>query len=222
MAETTIAVIGTDTGVGKTLAARSLLDFFRAGGQNVGAIKPFISGIEGTRWPDLDALGIDPLSTPARYRLPLSPYGAIRRGEDEIDLEEVRAHIDSQCRSCDVAVIEGIGGVLVPVARGMTWLDLHTEYGWRSVLVARAGLGTINHALLTAEACAARGISIAGFILNAVAPVAEVDAEENAAIIREFTGLACLGLVPHATGDTGSAWSRSVDWTLLDHAHAAR
>ncbi|MEK8023812.1 MAG: dethiobiotin synthase [Candidatus Hydrogenedentota bacterium] len=224
-----IAVVGTDTGVGKTCAARSLLDHLIAGGSNCVALKPFVTGEVEGRWSDLDRLDVRVSSEtgPARYRLPLSPYGAIRRGEQEAPLDRVFAHIASTIELHDVVVIEGIGGVLVPLVKGVTWLDLHARHRWPAIVVARAGLGTINHSLLTIDALRSRDIPIAGFVLAATTRVAEADAEENAFIITEFSGADCLGIVPFEEDDVKASWDRHVDWDRValpskELTHAAR
>lgn len=217
MTSRAIAVVGTDTGVGKTCAARSLLDRLLAGGSNCGALKPFVTGEVEGRWSDPDRLDVRVSSGtgPAQYRLPLSPYGAIRRGEQETPLDDVTAYIALKIEIHDVVVIEGIGGVLVPLAKGVTWLDFHARHLWPAIVVARAGLGTINHSLLTIDALRSRNIPISGFVLAATTPVAEEDAEENAVIITEFTGADCLGIVPFEEDDVKASWDRHVDWNRV-------
>ncbi|RMH58234.1 MAG: dethiobiotin synthase [Candidatus Hydrogenedentota bacterium] len=209
-----LAVVGTDTGVGKTEAVRALVSFLRRGGEDAVPIKPYVSGSIGERWEDLDRLGIEEKDyPPARFRAALSPYGAVRRGEPSIPISDVEEYLSNALRGHDWGIIEGIGGVMVPLDRQNTWLDLQARHSWPALLIARSGLGTLNHTLLTLEALRIREIETVGVVFaDGTGGVTEEDARENAAIIAEKTAVAIRGIVPYSS-DPGSAWACNVDWS---------
>ena len=211
-----LSVVGTDTGVGKTRAADAARRYF-AQGRRIAAIKPFVTGGEHGSWEDLSIL--DPEAeyrTPARYQRPLSPYGAIRRGEREVPVAVVEEYLDGiAVRNLDGVIIEGIGGIFVPVDRNELWIDLHARRAWPALLVARAGLGTINHTLLTLEALKTRSVDVIGFVLSATGPLQRLDAEENAAMISERSGIESLGIVDYDP-KCGGAWDKAVNWSRVE------
>lgn len=219
-----LAVLGTDTGVGKTIGARVLLDRWRGAGFRSAAVKPFVSGAESGRWSDLDIL--DPESCfppPCAFQRPLSPLGAHRLGEPAADLEAAARYVEHVCAENDRLVIEGIGGVLVPLVTGTTWADFHASFGWPALVVARPGLGTLNHSLLTIEALRQRGIPTVGVVLNGVGgPHDPAAAEENAAIIASEGRVECLGCVPYNPVDPFSAWAGAVHWERLEEILGGR
>lgn len=213
-----LAVVGTDTGVGKTFAAAALRDYLQAKDHSATAIKPFVSGNENGSWNDLDILNEagETLLPPARYIRPLSPYGAERRGEKEVSLADTKFWLESFFEDESIVIIEGIGGLMVPLKRDTTWIDLHAEYRWPALLVARAGLGTLNHTLLSLEALSVRNIPIAGFVLAASSVVDPVDAEENASIISEMSEVECLGVVQYDSEYPERRWASDVHWKSLE------
>lgn len=197
-----IAIVGTGTGVGKTSVARALRDELTNRGRRVACHKPWVSGRgpDGT-WSDLAILGCD---AGARFVAPLSPLAAVRAGESPADPDEVMQGAAALARSLVEAsspgdrpwlLVEGIGGPLVPLAPGLTWRDWHASAGWPAVLVGAAGLGTINHSLLAIESLRAAGIRLLGFVLSENVPEAPGIAQENAALIREFSGVVPLGVL---------------------------
>ncbi len=205
-----LAVVGTDTGVGKTRAARALLDAALARGVRAAALKPFASGARDGRWEDWDLL--DPAHRyrpPGLYRAALSPYGAVRRGEEEIPLADADAFVARAAAENERVIIEGIGGVMVPLNRSTLWIDWHAAHAWPSLLVARGGLGTLNHTLLTMEALASRAIPVEGFVLNGGEGEREA-AEENARILEERSRVVCRGIVDYDPRDGAGAWRRAL------------
>lgn len=154
-------VTGTDTDVGKTVAAAWLC-------HHLGAAywKPVQSGIvDGSDADHLSAwLGPEVVAAPSTYRLraPLSPHEAAARDGVEIALDPIIAALPAP----RPLVVEGAGGVLVPLNDSQLMIDLIARLGLPAVVVARSTLGTINHSLLTFEALRRRGIPIAGVILN--------------------------------------------------------
>jgi dethiobiotin synthetase len=178
---TRLIVTGTDTGIGKTVFAAALA-------QALGAAywKPIQSGLEdGADAETVAALGVRRV-LPEAYRLtqPLSPH---RAGEiDGIVIDPARLTPPTD----DPLVIEGAGGVLVPVTRKLLFADLFVRWRLPVVLVAWTGLGTINHSLLSIEALRARGVPITG-----IAFVGDAN-EDNEATISAIGGVKRLGRLP--------------------------
>lgn len=211
------AFVGTDTGVGKTAAAVAFRRHLANRCGEVPVVKPYVSGEENGRWSDLDPGGLEEKWwTPARYRRPLSPLGAVRLGEILVPVAMVRSYLVEIRRRFPRHIIEGIGGVLVPLEPDLRWIDLHADEAWPAVLVARGGLGTINHTLLTIEALQRRSIPILGLAIAVASSGDRDEAAENAAIIQQFSGIESLGIVDYDPADPVSAWERGIDWLKLE------
>jgi dethiobiotin synthetase len=172
-----VFITGTGTEVGKTVvaavAARTLADQ----GDRVAVFKPAVSGLEGDGrddpLPDHELLRLAANSTqtddeiaPYRYGPPVSPHlGAALAGED-IDPARLRAAAEAAARDADVLVCEGVGGFLVPLTLGYLVRDFARDIGAPVGIAASAGLGTINHALLTIESVRAVGLEVAAVVLT--------------------------------------------------------
>ena len=176
-------VTGTDTGVGKTLVACAVVRALRARAVDVGVMKPVETGV-GDAGP-LDALALqraaatpDPveLICPQRFALPAAPSAAARDVERTVDLAAIRnAYAEIRNRH-DTVIVEGAGGLLVPVSEELDMAGLAGELGLPLLVVARASLGTINHTLLTLEVAQKRGLEVAGVVIShAVDPVSYAD-----------------------------------------------
>ncbi|WP_324750831.1 dethiobiotin synthase [Sphingomonas sp. LY54] len=180
----TIIVTGTDTGIGKTIFAAAL-----AGALGGHYWKPIQSGLEeasdSATVAGLSGLAPDRILAEA-YRLsaPRSPHLAAELDAVTIDPDRLTPP------DLDPLVVEGAGGLLVPVTRDLLYADLFARWGHRVVLIARTGLGTINHSLLSIEALRARRIPILG-----VAFVGEAN-EDNEAIVAKLGGVKRLGRLP--------------------------
>jgi dethiobiotin synthetase len=197
-------VTGTDTGVGKTEVAVALVGGWRARGLDVGAMKPAQSGVEDGLPTDADRLreaagGGDPpaLVCPYSLRAPLAPAVAARLEGVEISLDRVLAAAAALAGRHAALVVEGAGGLLVPLSAGATFADLAVALGLPVLVVARAGLGTVNHAALTCEALRARALRVAGVVLNRSATAADPSEPHNAAEIERLTGARVLAAIPH-------------------------
>jgi dethiobiotin synthetase len=198
-----IFVTGTDTGVGKTFVGCALAHAWRAAGRSVGVVKPVETGVEGEP-EDARALAHvagdgSPLDDvcPYRFRAPLAPSVAAALEDRTVDVDRIASLIERRARGVDVLLVEGAGGLLVPIAGTTTWLDLVARLRLPMVLVAANRLGTVNHSALTARVAASAGVGIAGFILSQPLPVTDVSAASNAETIAALTGLRCLGVLPH-------------------------
>jgi dethiobiotin synthetase len=185
-----IFVTGTDTGVGKTLLTVSLLFHWRQLGVRALAMKPFCSG--GTADVDLiraiqgDEAPRDEVN-PFWFPEPVAPLVAARKQRRTIRLSQVLAAIRRMEARCDCLIIEGSGGVLVPLGERFTVADLIARLACPVVIVARNKLGTINHTLLTVEALRARGVRRMKVVLMEQR-VADRSAADNALILRESLG----------------------------------
>ena len=217
-----VFVTGTDTGVGKTLAACALVHALRAAGVRVAAMKPIAAGAvrHGERWVNEDTLalaqaaGIDPeridRMTPVLLREPMAPHIAAAREGRHIVLAPILDAFEALAASGDFAVVEGVGGFLVPLDDALDTGDLARALRLPVALVVGLRLGCLNHALLTARAVAAAGLPLAGWIANGIDPaMAAID--ENVETLRTRLGAPLLGRIPHASDPDPHAIARVLD-----------
>ncbi len=202
-----IFILGTDTGVGKTVVSAGIALALRERGLKVGVMKPVATGCYG---PDGHLISQDavylfeaaeneyaPLTSPSRFRHPLAPSVAAMLEKREVALDRIRdAYMELQ-KHYDFMIVEGIGGLLVPVAKNYFVANLIRDFKLPVVIVARASLGTINHTLLTVDGSIVRGFEIRGIIFNRIPTVNYSLAEiTNPKIIHELTGIPLLGSIP--------------------------
>jgi dethiobiotin synthetase len=170
-----VFVTGTDTGVGKTVVAAALVTALRARGEAVRALKPLITGLDDPPdpvWaPDHELLaraaGHDPDEVKLLgYGPAVSPHLAAELAGAPVRPEALERGILAAVRNGEVLVVEGVGGLLVPIGPGYDVRALASALGLPLVIVARPGLGTINHTLLTLEAARRAGLTVAGVVLN--------------------------------------------------------
>jgi dethiobiotin synthetase len=205
-------ITGTDTGVGKTLVAAAIANWFSRRGARTAVCKPMATGCvrrrEGLVSEDAEFLAHHAnakfsLNTicPQRFAEPLAPATAAERAGEKIEWNTIDNAIQTMCRQSDVLIVEGIGGILVPVDRKLTVIDIARWLALPAVVVARPGLGTINHTLLTVEALRHAGVPVAGVVINLypaeTAPPAE---ETNPRAIEKWGKTPVLCLVPKFTG----------------------
>jgi dethiobiotin synthetase len=199
-----LLVTGTDTGVGKTFVACALARALRASGRRVTVMKPVETGVADDAPDDARRLreaAADPASLddicPYRLRAPLAPAVAARLEGVHIDLGRLEALIRRRLEDADVLLVEGAGGLLVPIADSVTWADLAARLRLPLLLVAANRLGTINHCALTARVADAMRVRVLGFVLTSPSAVRDDSADTNAEAIKSLTGLPCLGELPH-------------------------
>jgi dethiobiotin synthetase len=166
-------VTGTGTEVGKTVLAAVLARQAVAEGRSVAVFKPAVSGLEEPGEPDHRLLRraagssqSDDEIAPYRFGPPLSPHLAAELAGLRIEPERLRTAAVAAAASADLVVCEGVGGLLVPLTPGYLVRDLMRDLGHPAVIAAAAGLGTINHTLLTIEATRAVGLEVAAVVLN--------------------------------------------------------
>lgn len=180
-------VLGTDTNVGKTFVASAIAKAWASLGP-VTYRKPFQSGVPADTHPEADASALRGAGLVAEswvcLRAPLSPLAAAEAEGRTLDLTEARAW----CRRPweGRLLLEGVGGVMVPLAGPTHFLAWATELRWPCVLVARGGLGTLNHTLLSAEALMLRGWRIEAVLLNPGVDHSQAAAEANRDLLRRF------------------------------------
>lgn len=220
-----IFLTGTDTGVGKTATGTALVAAARARGWDWGAAKPVESGCEGGPPADASAYAAltgDPLAQVCPFRLdaPLAPGIAALREGRSFTLEDCVAAVTQVAARHDVVVVEGAGGLLVPLTpAGDTVADLIAALKLPVVLVAADRLGTLNHAALSAHLLTARGLPCLGIVLNATANP-DPSTESNAAWLPRLTGLPLLARLPWAdVGARAAALATAVSfWDRIGDA----
>ncbi len=196
-----VLVTGTGTGVGKTAVAAALARILLRRGLSVGVMKPAATGVPPDDDADLlrAAAGSDDppdLVSPLRFRDPLAPAVAADREGRSPDPEAIRRAFAAIAGRRAFTVVEGVGGLLVPVAWGFTVADMARDLGLPLLVVAPAGLGTLNHAALTVEAARSRGIPVLGVVLVRESAGAPGLAEEtNPAALERLCGVRVLAVM---------------------------
>lgn len=195
-------VTATDTGVGKTQTSRALLSLLADAGHRPAPFKPYESGCEDLRAP-ADSVAMrdaarsrDPLSRICvhRFKEPLAPgIAAARLGQDPPFAQTVAAFRSFAGRSL---IAEGAGGLFVPIDRRRDIIDLIAKLKLPVVLVARAGLGTLNHTALSLEALGARRIPVRAVVLSQGTPSSDPSTQDNSRWIAERHGVTVIGPVP--------------------------
>ena len=223
-------ITATDTEVGKTVVAGAIADWFKRRQFRVGVCKPVATGCkhvrEGLVSEDAEFLAhcadaAAPLDIicPQRFSEPLAPAVAIERAGRKLDWEAIDQSLREIAGQSDVMIVEGIGGVMVPLDGKYLLRDVIQWLGLPAVVVARPGLGTINHTLLTLEALRIANIPIAGVVVNRYpADNASLAEETNLRAIEKYGKAALLTVVPDEaftpptlSGGIVSAIER-VDW----------
>lgn len=201
-----IFVTGTDTGVGKTLVSAALLHVMRDLGLRAVAMKPVAAGAEpiGTAWVNEDvaeltrAAGVQAppeLVNPYLFREAIAPHIAAERKGVRIELPRIVEAYEALADLADWVVVEGAGGFRVPLDDQRDSADLTVALGLPVLMVVGMRLGCINHALLTAEAVAARGLRLAGWLANRVDPDMAAF-EANLASLEARLPAPCLAVIP--------------------------
>lgn len=186
-----LAVVGTDTGVGKTVVTAGIVGRLREQGVDALGIKPCQTGHP----PDDDAAfvaaacGTDAAATCGRrLEPPLAPAVAAEQDGVDLSYEEIRATCERHLGDAEAGIVEGIGGLRVPLAEDREVVDLVADLDVPALVVSRSGLGTLNHTALTVEALERRDVDVVGVVLNEFA--GETVAERtNPAVLERMTGL---------------------------------
>lgn len=202
-----IFITGTDTGVGKTFVACGLAALLRDAGYRVGVMKPAETGCvekEGELFPE-DAVRLkeasgsaDPLEKICPYRFidPLAPAVAAERSGITLDIDRIRKIYEGIRAGNDITLVEGAGGLLVPLLPHYTYADLAKLLKLPVLVVAANRLGALNHLLLTLEHASCRGLRVVGYVLNRLDPAPSLAAETNRDALRTLTAAPCVGEIP--------------------------
>jgi dethiobiotin synthetase len=204
-----IFITGTDTAVGKTFVAAGLVRAFKEKGFNVCPMKPVESGCrvrKGKLIPSdtlklITAADVNEavdLINPYRFRQPLAPSVAAELEGVKINRKTIFSAYNRLSKKYDLTIVEGAGGIMVPVYRTYLFLDLINDLRLPVVVVSRPGLGTINHTLLTIEAARARRIEVAGVIINcSTRGGIDISVKSNPDVIEKVGGAPVLGIIPY-------------------------
>lgn len=196
-------ITGTDTGVGKTHVTAALLRELRRQGVKAAAFKPIACGAGGRNDARIyrrlmnNEVALDVIN-PVSLRHPLAPSIAARLEKRRINLRQIHSafrHLSSVF--CPV-LVEGAGGLLVPIKRNYFVADLARDLKLPVIIVSRLSLGTINHTLLTVQQALAAGLNVAGIILNDTLGRRGMAERTNIKVVPELCGVPLLGVVPHA------------------------
>jgi dethiobiotin synthetase len=200
-------ITGTDTGVGKTFCGCGLIRAARAAGVNCTGMKPFCAGDNSDVELIAAASGSDVprhLLNPVWLRPPLAPYAAAMLENRPIDINAVQKAYHDLAANHDLVLVEGAGGLLVPILRDYNFRDLAVDLKLELILVAPNRLGVINHVLLSAESIASAGLRLDLLILNELDTEPTLAAQTNPSILGELLNVP-LYLSPFQNGDFSEA-----------------
>jgi len=209
-----IFITGTDTGVGKTFVAANLLRVLKEMGFNVCPMKPLETGCKvrrGRLVPEdtlklIKASGADePLKivSPYIFKQPLAPAVAAELEEVIIKKKKILTAYNYLSNKYDITIVEGAGGIMVPVYKKNLFLDLINDLNLPAIIVSRPGIGTINHTLLTIKAAQISGIDVLGTIINHTSRYRKDPSEKiNPQIIERLSKVPVLGVIPYSKSQT--------------------
>ena len=228
MSQRAYFITGTDTGVGKTLVAAALLHAANARGWSTIGLKPVAAGganhddvfmnedarlLQSTASIDLDYAAVNPVALTDA----IAPHIAAGRDGRKLNAEALAAHCQQQLDSsrADFAVAEGAGGWFVPLDSRTTMAELSATLGWPVILVVAMRLGCLNHALLTARAIEAAGLTLAGWVANVTGDAMAAE-PENLATLDHWLPAPRLGLIRNLGPDPRPADAAAhLDLSLL-------
>jgi dethiobiotin synthetase len=202
-------IAGTDTGVGKTIMAGVMIKALSFLGHRVGAMKPVESGCgrEGEVLVPFDGMFLkqsahmdEPvrLVTPCCFETPLAPLSASEIDMKEVDTAEIRKAFNVLSANYSAMIVEGIGGLMVPVKKDYYVVDMAKEFGLPLLLVARPGLGTVNHTMLSIRCALNEGLEVAGVIFNYSKPPEESLAEKtNPKLLAQICPVPIICIFPY-------------------------
>ena len=201
-------ITGTDTGVGKTLVSGAIAKVLSDQDLRVGVFKPIASGCrkerQGLVSDDAEFLACCanceyPLSVvnPVTFRTPAAPAACEPVERKTVDFEQIVNTYKYICDNTDIVIVEGIGGIRVPISEGVDVLDMATGFNLPVVIVARPDLGTINHTLLTVDAVRSAGLHLLGVVINGYdINSCDIAVETAPDIISQYGQVDILSIVP--------------------------
>jgi dethiobiotin synthetase len=205
-----IFITATDTGVGKTLVTSALVMCLVQRGIDVGVMKPIETGVSRLRNAQSDGARLrsaarshDPMAEvcPYVFRLPVAPLSAARAEGVTVRVATIRRAFGTLRQKHDLVVVEGAGGVYVPITSSLNALNVIYQMKLPTIVIGRAGLGGINHALLTIHALRLQKIPIIALVLNRHRPVqtktARAQEQSTVHLLRRLAGVPVLGPLPY-------------------------
>ena len=230
-----VFITGTDTGVGKTYVTCGLAAALCRRGKKVGVLKPAETGCElrdGQLYPadTLDLIryagGLLPAELVCPYQLSaaLAPEAAAEVAGVTIEKDTILDHYRRIATHHDITLVEGAGGLLVPLSTDYTFADLILDLHIPLVVVVASKLGAINHTLLTLQCAEGLGLSVRGYILNHLQRDADLATRTNSQVLARWTKVPCLGAVPFSplargededTDTLATLFARCVDLSRL-------
>ncbi len=211
-----IFVAGTDTDIGKTYITAALAAILLKRGLHVGVIKWAGTGGAKTN-PDIEYVleqaakaRLGPgsrlsVACPFNFAFPASPHLSAALENRQIEPEAIMAETEKMDRQCDIVLIEGVGGLMVPLRVDLLLIDMIKRVSCPVILVSRAGLGTINHTLLSIEALKNRNVDLMAVVMNSVGVGGKADntdkriVKDNCETISKISGAMLYGPVPYSS-----------------------
>jgi dethiobiotin synthetase len=198
-----IFVTGTDTGVGKTVVSAALAWTLKQSGKKVVVMKPVQTGTNLGGLMDIEFVQRiiktnHPLDEvcPYRFSYPLAPSVASNLEGEKIDLKKISSAFYNLGLTHDVVIVEGAGGLFVPIIDNYLMSDLARDLGLHLIIVTHPNLGTLNHTLLTVESAKRRGLKILGIVINKFPLNPGLAERTNPELILKMTGEPIIGALP--------------------------
>jgi dethiobiotin synthetase len=204
-------VTGTDTGVGKTIITAALIKVISRLGFTTGGMKPIESGClqQGDVLVPSDGMFIKTIAhmeenirhiTPCCFKSPLAPLPASESEGISVDFEKINKAFADISGKYDVVIVEGIGGLLVPITKNYSVIDMAKNFNLPLIVVSKPSLGTINHTMLTVNYALKEGLRVAGIIINYNQPPEKTLAEAtNPEVIKQISPVPVIGIFPYLT-----------------------
>ena len=190
-------VTGTDTGVGKTFLTSGLVRFARSKGRDIIGMKPICTGDNGDVRQLLEACGgceQEHIINPIWYRTPVAPYTASIIEDRQIDLDAIRRAFERLTKRHSNVLVEGSGGIAVPIRAEYDYRDLARDLGLGVIVVAANRLGVLNHARLTIESIQAARLNCTLVALNTVNPDSDLSQPTNLSILENLLNVPVLNI----------------------------
>jgi len=222
-------VTGTDTEIGKTLVSSALIyNMAQLGWKSIG-MKPVAAGafLHDGVWCNEDVMALNAASNvtlpvqnanlvnPYLFKLPIAPHIAAQQESRQICLSTILDCYQQLTAHAEAIVVEGVGGFKIPFNAKENSADLAQQLNLPVILVVGMRLGCINHALLTAEAIAARGLTLAGWVANSVQKEMP-HLLDNVSTLSEHLEVPLIGCIPHLDSPTAQAAIKYLNWSVIE------
>jgi dethiobiotin synthetase len=209
-----LLITGTDTGVGKTVVAAALVRVLSARGINVGIMKPFAAakGIFSKKYKSKDTAILaraagsrdtDREMNPFFYSVPAAPYvaSAVTK-QTKVSIASALGAFRNLAIKHDIVIVEGIGGLMVPLTETETFVDFVKILDVPTIIVARCSLGTLNHILLTINASKAYGLGVMGLVMNGFPQSESAEDKQLLKAVKKLAGVEVLCVIPRVADVT--------------------